>query len=60
MKVIKTGKKPLRSVTLRISEEVMEKIDKIAEKEEVSRQKLIEEILDQVTSDKSFVLNIHD
>lgn len=58
MKVTKKEKKSQRTVTLRIDNEVMEKVDKIAEKNGLSRQKLIEAILKQVTSDKKFVLEV--
>jgi len=57
MKIIKEDKKT-RGVTLRLDESVMEKIDKVAEEHQISRQKLIEAILDQALSDKSFVLKI--
>ncbi len=57
MKVVKKTKKE-RTVTLRIDDEVMKKVDSIAKKHEISRQKLVEAILKQVTLDKSFVLNL--
>lgn len=59
MKIIKElNKKQTRTLTLRISEETMKKIDKISDENEISRQKLIEAILDQVASDKSFILKV--
>lgn len=58
MKVIQEKSKEYRSVTLRISEDTMEKVDKVAEKNELSRQKLIEAILEQVMTDKNFVLKV--
>ena len=57
MKIVKKAKKE-RTVTLRIDEEVMKKVDSIAKKHDISRQKLVEAILKQVTSDKSFVLKL--
>lgn len=57
MKVIKEERET-RGVTLRLSEAVMKRVDEIAEKNEVSRQKLIESILEQVLSDKNFVVRI--
>ena len=57
MKVVKKTKKE-RTVTLRIDDEVMKKVDSIAKKHELSRQKLVESILKQVTNDKSFVLKL--
>ena len=57
MKVIREKKKD-RNVTLRISEEVMKRLDKVAEEHEVSRQRLIEGILMQVLEDKTFVLRL--
>jgi len=59
MKVIKeTTKSKDRVVTLRISQETMKKVDGIAKKYEVSRQKLIEAILEQVIADEKFVLKV--
>lgn len=58
MKVIKE-KKQYKAVTLRISEETMERIDEIAEKNKVSRQKLVEAILEQVMANKSFVVKVN-
>lgn len=61
MKVVKEkSDKKQRSVTLRISEETMQKIDSVAEKNELSRQKLIEAILEQVMEDKTFILRLKD
>ncbi|HLE00560.1 MAG TPA: ribbon-helix-helix protein, CopG family [Bdellovibrionota bacterium] len=57
MKIVKKSPE-IRSVTLRISEETMAKIDKISEENDLSRQKLIEAILDQVLEDKTFVLKL--
>lgn len=59
IKKIKT-KKEYRSVTLRIDETLMKRIDEITEKEEVSRQKLITSILRQVLDDKKFVLELEE
>ena len=62
MKVIRknVNSKKERSVTLRIDEEVMKKIDAYAEKYEVSRQKLIEKILAKVVTMKNFTIEIDD
>ncbi len=61
MKVVKgKNKKEQRSVTLRISEETMQKIDTVADKNDLSRQKLIESILEQVMEDKNFVLHLKE
>ena len=60
MKVIKENKKNLRSVTLRLDEEIMLEVDEAAKKNELSRQKLIESILKQVLNDKKFILRIKD
>lgn len=57
MKIIKEEKK-IRGVTLRLDESVMEKIDQVAVENEISRQKLIEAILEQVLADKTFVLRV--
>ncbi len=61
MKIVKEKKdKRQRTVTLRISEATMQKVDDIAEKNEISRQKLIESILEQVIRDKKFILKIEE
>jgi len=57
MKIIKKEEKT-RTVTLRLSENVMEKIDTLSEENEVSRQKLIEAILTKVLEDKNFTVHI--
>ena len=57
MKVIRKSPE-LRTLTLRIREHVMQRIDKIADENKVSRQKLVEAILIQVLEDKSFVLKL--
>jgi predicted DNA binding CopG/RHH family protein len=57
MKVVKADKK-FRSVTLRLPEEVMLAVDKIADKEKLSRQQLIAAILEQVLTDDKFVLKV--
>jgi predicted DNA binding CopG/RHH family protein len=60
MKIIKEGSKKFRTVTLRIPEKVMEQVDKVADKNELSRQELIASILKQVLDDPKFVLKIED
>ena len=60
MKVIKEKKDPYRTVTLRVPDEIMQKVDQVAEKNEVSRQSLISSILKQVLEDKKFVLKISE
>ncbi len=60
MKIKRSKSTTTRSVTLRIDENVMKKIDSIADKESISRQKLIETILKTVVNDKNFVLTIED
>ncbi|RYZ59761.1 MAG: ribbon-helix-helix protein, CopG family [Proteobacteria bacterium] len=57
MKVVKVEKK-FRSVTLRLPEKVMVGIDKIADRNELSRQQLIAAILEQVIQDEKFVLKM--
>lgn len=60
MKIIKEKKtlKKRRTVTLRISEDTMKYVDTVAVKNHVSRQKLIEAILNQVMTDRDFVLKV--
>ena len=62
MKVVKEKKtnKKHRTVTLRIAEDTMKRVDAVADKNDVSRQKLIEAILEQVMADKSFVVKISE
>ena len=60
MKVVKEEKEKQRIVTLRVAESVMEKVDKVADQNKVSRQMLITAILKQVVSDKNFVLKIEE
>jgi|GEM_PF-2338705 len=60
MKVVKPAEKKFRSVTLRLPEKIMERVDRIAEKNKVSRQELIAAILRQVLDDDRFVLKIED
>lgn len=61
MKIVKEkSDKKQRSVTLRISEETMQKIDAVADKNDLSRQKLIEAILEHVMEDKNFVLRLKE
>ena len=47
-------------MTLRISEATMAKVDSVAEKSQVSRQKLIEAVLEQVMADKNFVVKVEE
>jgi Ribbon-helix-helix protein, copG family. len=60
MKVVKPAEKKFRSVTLRLPEEVMKRVDHVATKNKVSRQELIAAILKQVLNDDKFVLKIGD
>lgn len=57
MKVVKK-EKLLRSVTLRIAEMVMEKIDAEAKRNDISRQCLIEAILEKALTDRNFKIEI--
>jgi predicted DNA binding CopG/RHH family protein len=60
MKVIRDqkNKRDDRTVTLRISEKTMQRVDEIANANDLSRQKLIAAILEQVMNDKTFVLMV--
>lgn len=60
MKVVKEKSNESRTVTLRIAESTMQKVDEVAKENKLSRQKLIEAILEQVLNDKKFVLKIKD
>lgn len=57
VKVIKKDKK-VRSVTLRIAESTMERIDHLAHTHQTSRQHLIEATLEQALNDKKFTVEI--
>jgi len=58
MKVVKKKEKKHRTLTLRIDENIMRQIDSLAKKNEVSRQKLVEAILEKAMADKKFVVEI--
>jgi metal-responsive CopG/Arc/MetJ family transcriptional regulator len=58
MKIIKDASKKFRTVTLRLPEKVMEQIDKVADKNDLSRQELIAAILQQVLDDNKFILKV--
>lgn len=61
MKIIKKDdNKNYRTVTLRIEDKIMSEVDKVADKNKVSRQALIAAILKQVLTDSKFVLRIED
>ena len=59
MKIIKkdgVGEAQIRTITLRLSEKILNEIDRVSNKNDISRQKLIESILAQVLADKNFEL----
>ena len=61
MKVVKipgdkTNEK--QSLTLRLRKETLSKLDQIAHKNNLSRQKLLEALLEQVLRDKNFTLEM--
>lgn len=58
MKIVKKKDKKQRTLTLRIDEDIMRHIDDLAKKNEVSRQKLVEAILEKVIADKKFTVEI--
>jgi predicted DNA binding CopG/RHH family protein len=58
VKVIKNIKE-VRSVTLRIAESTMERIDQLAHTHQTSRQHLIEATLEQAMNDKKFTVEIN-
>ena len=55
---VKKKDKKYRTLTLRINENIMRQIDKVADKNETSRQKLVEAILEKAINDKKFVIEI--
>jgi hypothetical protein len=58
MKIVVKTPMQLRTVTLRLPEPVMEEIDRLAEGNGVSRQRLIAEILKKAVGDKAFTVEI--
>ena len=61
MKIIKTKKSKSDekfNLTLRLKTETIDKAGKLAHTNDISRQKLLESIIEQVINDKSFVLKI--
>ncbi len=61
MKIIKQkNDNPLEAITFRLPQELLKKLAVLAEKNEISRQKLVAAILQQAIDDKSFKLEIKD
>lgn len=61
MKIIKkTDEDRLQAITFRLPEGLLEKLAALAEKNDISRQKLVAAILDQAIRDKNFKLEIKD
>ena len=63
MKVVKTQKKgrsTKTSFTLRLEEDLLKKLDRIAAEGDVSRQKLIASMIKQVLSNKDFVVQVEE
>jgi len=58
MKVVKKTDKKYRTLTLRIDENIMRQVDKLAEKNEVSRQKLVQAILEKAMNDQKFIVEV--
>ena len=59
MKIIKQKNvNPLEAITFRLPRELLKKLTELADKNEISRQKLVTAILLQAISDKSFQLKI--
>jgi predicted DNA binding CopG/RHH family protein len=61
MKIVKNRKTPAgdkHNVTVRLSEDTISKAGKIAVENDISRQKLLEAIIEQALSDKNFVLKL--
>jgi len=58
MKVIREESEEKKTITIRLSERVKKQIDDLSEENDVSRQRLIEAILEQALNDKSFTLRI--
>lgn len=55
---VKVKKVKYRSVTLRIDEKVMQRIDEIAKNHELSRQCIIEKVLETAMNNKNFEIEV--
>ena len=61
MKVIREkDDNPWVAVTLRLPKELLDQVTAVAEKHDISRQRLVAAILEQVLHDKDFELKIRD
>jgi len=61
MRIIKEkSENPLVPITFRIPKEILDAVTKLAEKNDVSRQKLVIAILDQALNDNQFELKIKE
>ena len=61
MKIIKEkDSNPLEAITFRLPKDLLEKLTSLAEKNDVSRQKLVTAILAQAIDDKNLALKIKD
>lgn len=61
MKIIKQkDKNPLEAITFRLPKDILDKLTALAEKNDVSRQKLVTAILEKAISDKKFELKIQE
>lgn len=58
MKVIKKNKASKGIITIRASIELINKIDEIAKKNDVSRNQLIEKMLELMVNDKNLVVEV--
>ena len=55
---VKIKKTKYRSVTLRLDEKVMLRVDEVAKEYELSRQYIIEKILETAMNDKKFEIEV--
>ncbi len=61
MKIIKQKDlNPLEAITFRLPKDLLERLTALAEKNDVSRQKLVAAILEKAISDKKFELKIQE
>jgi predicted transcriptional regulator len=61
MRIIKEkSENPLVPITFRIPKEILDEVTKLAEKNDVSRQKLVIAILEQALNDNKFELKIKE
>lgn len=60
MKIIKKPTSEIEAITFRLPKSLSEKLTKLAKESNISKQKLVVSILEQVVEDKKFKLEIKE